>query len=602
VSGAVANPLAMSGRTFVEVFRAGALSVARQQEALNRINVFPVRDADTGVNMAATLLAAAARLGDEAPEAFGAAARAAADAALVGARGNSGAIFAQFLHGFAVAVKGAVVLTTAEFAVAAHLGTKAAYAALAEPREGTMLSVLGGWARALRQRAPDVTGYEEFLRHGLAAARASLAETPRQLDILARCHVVDAGGQGFVYFLEGVWQALRGGTALPEPAPLTVPQQDAAGRSHDIDERFRFCTEALVTSASAALDRDGLTAAVRGMGESLVVAGGGSRLRVHVHTNEPRLVLETVAGFGTLEQTKIDDMILQQTGARTAGVAIVTDSACELPERQAFELGLVTVPLTLTIDGRSYLDGVDLTLDGFLQRLQAAQTAPVSSQPSVAEFSDVYRRLLEYREGIVSVHIAAVQSGTWQSARAAAQDVDPKRIRVIDSHTNSVGAGLLMEALGEALHQGAGLDDLERLALCTRDDITVFGAVQNLAFAVRGGRVSPRAARIIDGLHLKPIIVFDSEGRAGKGGAVTGFRRAMDSLARRVERFAAGAPVRLMITHTDAPEWAEYLRAQLRERLGAEDVSVVRSGAVLTAHVGPGTVSVAVRRLPPAGA
>jgi fatty acid-binding protein DegV len=121
--------------------------------------------------------------------------------------------------------------------------------------------------------------------------------------------------------------------------------------------------------------------------------------------------------------------------------------------------------------------------------------------------------------------------------------------------------------------------------------------MQDLEFAVRGGRVSARAARVIDGLHLKPIILFDETGRAEKGGAAVGFGRAMDSLARRVQRFAGGAPVRLMITHTGAEGWVDYLRARLLERVGAQDVPAVRSGAVLTAHVGLGSVSVAVRRL-----
>jgi len=279
------------------------------------------------------------------------------------------------------------------------------------------------------------------------------------------------------------------------------------------------------------------------------------------------------------------------------GLGIVTDSTCELPERRAFDLGVVTVPLAVSFGDQSFLDGVDMTVEGFVHRLRSAAVMPTSSQPPVAEFRDVYRHLLQCREGVVSVHIAAAQSGTWQSAQTAAREVDPERIRVIDSHTNSVGAGLLIEAVGEALQLGASLDELERLALRVRGDITIFGAVQDLEFAVRGGRVSSRAARVIDGLHLKPIIVFDEVGHAGKGGAAPGFRRAMDSLARRAERFAYGAPVRLMIVHSGAEEWVDHLRDRLHERLGAQDVPAVRSGAVLTAHVGLGSVSVAVRRV-----
>ena len=144
----------LTGRAFAQIVRAGALAVAREQEHLNRINVFPVRDADTGVNLAATLRAAAARLGDDSPAEVGAAARVAADAALDGARGNSGAIVAQFLHGLAAGASGAVALSMTEFAAAAHRGTEAAYGALAEPREGTILYRAPGLGGGAARRRP----------------------------------------------------------------------------------------------------------------------------------------------------------------------------------------------------------------------------------------------------------------------------------------------------------------------------------------------------------------------------------------------------------------------------------------------------------------
>ena len=590
---------ALGGRHFARVMRAGTLAVMRSQEELNRINVFPVPDADTGANLAATFRAAASRLGDDVPESVGAAARVAADGARDGARGNSGAIVAQFLHGLAAAFDTAAHVSTAEFALATQRGMESAYAALANPREGTILSVLRVWAHALRERAASASGFTQLLHHGLQAARDALANTPRQLEILARSHVVDAGGQGFVYFLEGVSEMLLGGKEpeelFVEPAPRGVASMT---RAHaEADERFRFCAEALVSAAGRGVNRSALVAAISDLGESLVVAGGEDRLRVHVHTNEPQRFLEAVAAFGVIESSKVDDMVLQQISAREASIALVADSTCELPERRAFELGLVTVPLTISFGEQSYLDGVDISADGFARRLRESPLLPTSSQPPVGDFRETYQRLLEYRDGVVSVHIAAAQSGTWQAAAAAARAVDPVRVRAIDSRTNSVGTGLLLEALGEGIAGGADLDALESLANTVRDDITVFGTVQTLEYAVRGGRVSPRAAGVIDALRLKPLIVFDRMGKPGKGGVAVGFRRALHALASRVDKFAAGAPVRLMIVHSGAGEWPDYLAQELRRLFGVAEVPIVRAGPVLMAHVGPGSVSVGVRRL-----
>ena len=587
----------LDGQVFSRVLRAGALAVVREQETLNRINVFPVRDADTGANLAATLKAAAARLGSAAPQDVGAAARVAADGALDGARGNSGAIFAQFLQGLAVAMEKRASVDVAQFAVAARRGAESAYTALAEPREGTILTVVRAWAHELGRRETG-EDFIESMHHALRAAREALADTPRQLEVLARSHVVDAGGQGFVYFLEGIVEALRGGRDVawvPSEAPPRglPPFSDA---HEEIDERFRYCSEALVVAdAGEDLPRETLTAAVTGLGESLVVAGGGGRLRVHLHTNEPQLFLSTVAGFGTIVQSKVDDMVLQQLAGRAATIAVVTDSTTDLPETEAFGLGVVAVPLTLSIGDEEYLDGVDVTLDGFIHKLQTTTGAPRSSQPAASDFADMYQRLLEYREGIVSVHLAGAMSGTVQSARSAAQQVDPRRVRVIDSCSVSVGAGLLVRAVGEAIAAGASLDEIEALAEEVKGDIAVFGTVRSLDFAVRGGRISARAARLIKALHLTPIIAFDDTGKAKKAGAVFGFDRSLTTMTKRALRFAGGRGGQAMVVHSGDEAAAGFVAARLREQLGT-DVPVLRAGAVLTTHVGLGTVAVAVRR------
>jgi len=599
VSQTLDQATSLSGAVFSRVVRAGALAVVREQESLNRINVFPVRDADTGANLAATLRAAASRLGSEAPDAVGDAARVAADGALDGARGNSGAIFAQFLHGLASSMERLRMVDGTQFAAAAANGTESAYSALKDPREGTILSVLRAWSHELTRRAQD-EDLPELMHSGLVAAREALAATPRQLEVLARSHVVDAGGQGFVYFLEGLIDSLRGGH---EPAwvPTAAPAHGLPPFSEvheEIDERFRFCTEALLTARDGApLSRDAVMARVTGLGESLVVAGGEKRIRAHIHTNEPHRFLAVVAELGTIERTKIDDMVLQQLACRTSTIGLVVDSTTDLPEDEALEMGVIAVPLTLTLGEEEYLDGVDITLDGFIQRIVAGTGVPRSSQPAVADFAQTYRRLLECREGVVSVHIAGAMSGTVQSARAAAREVDAERIRVIDSCSVSIGAGLLVEAVGEAIAAGASLDEVEAVAERVKREIKVFGTVASLDFAVRGGRVSPRLARTLKWLHLAPIIAFDETGKAGKAGAALGFDRALNTIVKRAVHYADGAPARAMVVHSGDQAGADFAAARLRARLGGE-VPVVRAGAVLTTHVGLGSVTVAVRRLP----
>ncbi len=587
----------LTGPRLARAFRAGALAVAREQETLNRINVFPVPDADTGANLASTLRAAAAALTTPNEFTVGQTVRTAADAALDGARGNSGAILAQFLHGMAEGIGARVSLTTREFVAAARRGADAAQQALAQPVEGTILSVVRAWAAALEEQAGKIHDFRELLGRGLERAREALANTPRQLAVLARHGVVDAGAQGFVYFLEGIstffrdrraadWR--RAGMSLAQPTPFAAAHADT-------DLTYRYCSEGLLSGER--LDRKAIAREVGTLGGSLVVAGGGSRLRIHLHTNEPQRLFAKLGAHGTLLQTKIDDMVLQQLAARGAAVAVVSDSSCDMPEARAHAVGLVRVPLTIAFGDETFLDGVDITPAQFYQRLAGSPVVPKTSQPSVGEFRTTFQRLLESHESVVSLHLAAGLSGTYQAALAAARQVDAGRIRVIDTGQVSVALGLVADAVGEAVAAGAGIDAAAAAAESVSRNTKLFASLATLDLAVRGGRVSRAQARLATLFGLNPVLTVGADGKAARAGVHLGFAASLRLMVRRVAEFADGRPVRLMIAHASAVGAAEYLAERLCSRFGVADIPIVNLTAVLAAHVGPGAVGVAVRRM-----
>ena len=608
------------GHSFADSLRSGAYAVVKGQATLDRINVFPVADADTGANLAATLTAAAAGLGRTPPPGIGPAARMAADAALVGARGNSGAIFAQFLHGLAEGLHLKHDVGAREFAVAAAGGVDSAYLAVQDPREGTILTVLRAWAVELAASADRLPDFRELMAHALQAAQTALAATPSQLQVLARSRVVDAGGQGFVYFLEGMLDPLRGHRpgdailleALTFPAAYeeltgapgahpggfiaSGPAGPARARGAVTDERFRFCAEAMLRGDR--LDRAAIQQTVGRLGESLVLAGGSTHMRVHLHTNEPEVFRAALEALGTVENFKIDDMVAQQEAAKAATIALVTDSTVDLPEAAQLRSGMVMVPLTVSLGGKTYLDRVELSSSAFYRLLRQTGELPRTSQPNRADFRRVYEALLDSYESIVSVHLSPRMSGTVQSARAAAEDVDPRRVRVVDARHLSVGLGLVVEAAGEAIKGGASLDEAVAAAEHAARNTRVYGATPSLDFAVRGGRVSAKVARLAGLIELNPIILFDEEGAAHTDGAHLGFNRALRGLARRAVGFAAGQDARFAIAHADSPAAVAYVLQQMRKLLGpGQDIPMMESGAVLATHTGLGAIAVAVRRV-----
>lgn len=593
----------LTGPRFARAIRAGALAVVREQEFLNRINVFPVSDADTGANLASTLRAAAAAMASRHTFSVGTMARTAADAALDGARGNSGAILAQFFYGVAEELGSRVHATTREFAAAVSRGAEAAHQALAQPVEGTILSVIREWAHAVQESAPTIHDFRELMDVTMTRARTALANTPKQLAILARHDVVDAGGQGFVFFLEGIQRFFADRAAADwRRAGLSSTSATPFAAAHtDVDDRFRFCTEGLLRGHR--LDRKAVARAVAELGSSLVVAGGGSRVRAHIHTNEPQRFFAVLSTFGTLDTTKIDDMVLQQLAARKPRIAVVTDSSCDISETTALATHLVRVPLSVTIGETTYEDGVDITPLLFYRLQESSEVAARTSQPSAGAFKKTYQRLLEHHDGVVSVHLSSRLSGTYQAALNAAGQLDPARIRVVDSRQLCGSLGLVAEAAAQAAAAGAALDEVEQAARLAVEDVVIFTVIGSLESAARGGRVPVRAAKLVQALQIHPIItVRSSEGQARTVGFAVGLGRAMRALERKVHRFAGGRPQQITISHANAVGAAEYLAERLTRRFGLSEIPIVNAAIVLAAHVGAGSVAVSVRRAPRSGA
>lgn len=278
-------------------------------------------------------------------------------------------------------------------------------------------------------------------------------------------------------------------------------------------------------------------------------------------------------------------------------IALVTDSTCDLSEAQSAQCRPVVVPLHFDMGGTEYVDGVDMDHETFYRRFRESGQVARSSQPSVGEFVDVYKELLADHDSVVSVHIAHKLSGTVESARQAAEAVDADRVRVVDSKQVSVGLGLVVQTAAEVIQGGADLETVVAAAEAAARATRVYGAVYDLEVAVKGGRVSAPAAYVAGMMSLKPLIVFDKEGSAHIAGARRGYQRALQGMANKVVDYATGFFVRMSIVHANGLESAQVLREQLATALCDRSIPIVPAGAVITTHVGLGTVAVAVQRI-----
>ncbi len=270
-------------------------------------------------------------------------------------------------------------------------------------------------------------------------------------------------------------------------------------------------------------------------------------------------------------------------------VAIVTDSTADLPSELARKRSITVVPLTLHFEGKSLLDGVDITPADFYRQLPAATTHPTTSQPSAGRFAETYAALLKDHDSIVSVHISEKLSGTYASARQGADLTDPTRVHVIDSELASMSLGLLTLAASQLAAQGADAKSIETKVLAMRDQVQTYFSVATLEFLRRGGRIGRASALLGSVLQVKPVLCI-RDGLVTPLERVRTFDRALNRVIELVRAVDRGKGVCAIVGHADAEDAAERVARELEPI--AETLMIQPLGPVVGAHAGPGVVGV----------
>jgi uncharacterized protein len=583
---------------------AGCEFVQHRRAELNRINVFPVPDGDTGTNLALTAAAISEQMRGLAEPRLGVVAHQAAEAAILGARGNCGMILSHFLLGFADAIGERARVGAAEFADALKRATEHVYRSLERPVEGTIITVM----REVAEEATDAEtrDFSDLLELLLVRARDACRRTPELLPVLRQAGVVDAGAQGFVHLLEGVGAYVHGDpftTLQNTPVFGDVPAAVARVEYPVESEVYRFCTEALVRGP-ALPGSDEVREWLRDRGDSLIVIRGADVLKVHVHTDDPEGVFTYLRTLGNLVTHKAEDMAVQHQAVERAAaghvqlarrpVSIVSDSGCDLPDEVVRAHGIHIVPLMVVFEHEALRDRVDIDGSTFLQRLTAGERV-TTSQPPPKAFLDGFRDAAGDGETVLAVILSSALSGTFASAEAAAKRVEDFPLVLVDSLGASLTQGLLVLRASELAELGrephAIASELRRIRRQSGLLFTV-DVFDNLLASGRVGRGQVMIAGLLD---IRPILGLGDDGRIHPVAKVRGrhnvAQRMLDEV---VQRVPAGArQVRFGIPHVGCREKAEAFAAQLRERFGERETIIAPASPALATHLGPGAWGVA---------
>jgi uncharacterized protein len=585
----------VDGRRLSRALFAAADWVAAGRDEINRINVFPVPDGDTGTNFSLTLRAVADALRGLGEATLPDTASGMARAAVLGARGNSGMMLAHFLLGVAEALGERPSASAGDLARAVRQGADRLDLSVDDPREGTILTVARDAAGAAERAAARSGDLGELMRIMLAEAEAALARTPELMPALKEAGVVDAGGKGFARMLEGVVRAIDGDpvTAVePNGSASSAVVVPAAWAPVATDRDFRFCTEVLVRGERLPPANE-VRAAMHAFGGSVVVAVMSDILKIHVHTDTPDAVFTCAGRWGRIETTKADDMRAQHrqlAHPERRPVAVVTDSSADLPDGVLDRHRISLVPLQVVFGDATFRDRVELTPDEFYRRLHQSTELPTTSQPTPADFVRVLRDAREEADEVVAVLLSASLSGTFGSAQAAVRTAGLSSVHLVDSRSASLGLGMLALRAAELADSGWRGREIARELERVRGQSGMLLTVDRFDNLLRSGRVSRGKAWIGGMLDLKPILSLDPAGKVVPADRVRGREQVVPRVLELLQRRLTPRPgvVRFGVAHAQAPEVAERVRAALVAAYRPRDCFVTLATGVLGTHVGAG--------------
>jgi DegV family protein with EDD domain len=587
----------LDGRYLYYTFLAGAQGILQNQTEINRINVFPVNDKDTGTNLASTIRSVIDNIKPH--RSFTKTAGMIADAAMEGARGNSGVIFAQFLYGLSLETAEKNTVTIVDFAEIVKKSVKYIYEAIAEPVEGTMLTVIKDWAEYIYSKRYKTTDFKQLVIESMDILKISLLETKQKLNILRQNNVVDAGAKGFVVFIEGIIDLIKN-RKIRNLTSETSQNLSLVHTEMQFGETIehRFCTEALIKDFT--LDQHESHKILKHYGNSAVVAGSGKTTRIHVHTNHPAELFHELKDFGTIISQKVDDMVRQNDVVinRKWNIALVTDSTCDLSQELMDYYQINMLPINLNFGENHYLDKVTITPLQFYDLLAESPAFPKTSQINERAFTNTFSHLASHYDAIIAIHLSGSFSGTLSNSEKAAERIRAefnKPVYVVDSRSVSGSLGLLVLRTAQAIEKGMSPEEILSSVDSWINKNKIYVSVKTMKYMVKGGRVSKPKGFISRLLNIKPIISVNENGKSVLIDKAFSQKKNIQKVRKIIDQLITQHNVwNYIILHAGNKDGADDYAGYMKEITGMDPVSLVDISPVVGMNAGIGTVAVSL--------
>ena len=504
------NTIAIDGHSIYNYFTCGAQKIIYNEKDLNSINVFPVADGDTGTNLALTMKMVISNSIKH--KNIGETLSSISEVATENAYGNSGMIFAEYLNGFAAETKTKSEINFQEFIDIAEKASQYAYKAVASPKEGTILSVMRGWANEMKNRI-EASSLEEVLLHSVEKSRLLVEKTKTQLKILNDYNVVDAGAKAFLLFIEGIFDFVKKGDVEYEYKAQDFELDGHVNTIVESDIKNRYCAQFYMETD---LPREAYKEKLNVLGDSLVITGVSPRFKIHIHTNRPNKVLSAISNDSKILSQKIEDMKLANSilQSKLSDIAIVTDSIADIPQSVIDKHQITVIPLNLICDSLVYLDKLTITPEEFYDKIDTYRMNPTSAQPSINTLEKTFSNLFQNYNSIIGIFVSKKMSGTYNNAIKAAKKFSEqgKNIAIVDSGLNSAAQGLLVLEAARLAEKHLDIKEIVEKLDSIKKNIKIYVSVDDLSHMIKGGRIPKTLGTILNLIKLKPVVSIDING------------------------------------------------------------------------------------------
>ena len=593
----------LTGKELYWSIISGGKKIIEHQEEINKINVFPVPDGDTGSNLAAT--ATSIIYNSKENDSINIVASSVGDAALDGARGNSGVILAQFLYGIGIEVKDSKNLSPQKFAEIVKKASDYVYKAIPSPQEGTIITVIREWAEYIHTNKNNFADFDQLFAKAEVIAKEALARTTEQLEVLRIAKVVDAGAKGFVLFIEGMKETLLARSFSREDhdvehllmADYDFPMAEAEALTED-SLHNRYCTETCLIGEG--MSRDAVLEILEEDSDSIVIAGSDKKIRLHFHTNNPADMFDKLRKFGSFTFQKVEDMRLQYnvTHHRKNSIAFVVDSGITLSPEFMDENQVHFIPANIEIDKVNYQDGRTIGIKLFKKYFTDKKTVVKTSQPSPKSYADLFGYLSHYYESVVVLSMGSGISGAYRSALQGKELFLSKKemkIDIIDSNELAGGASTTAHFIAKDIQDGLSHDDIVKNAHNNIAHTTSHLNFLSIDHLVKSGRLGMFTGGIVKALNLSPVLEMIG-GKPVITSKAFGFKKAIAKNIQAIAKKSTNRSVKgYVMTHTHLSEnMKEYYLEKLEALFGFAPLEVNVAYPCIANHVGYGSVSVGI--------